>query len=315
MVNIPDESSNSFLEKYAKNLDIITFLILALSMLTSFVASTVYFELWLLSLLLGVVFLLINSIITNSIVNRHLHPYRIIRIEQLLNYLLIISALFFYLNIMFVFVLFMPNSAISNYSELFQLSFFMSLTFPSYLFVTTWVFLTIPVKIKVLLRIEVALLAFEQLNNRELKSKWNCINKYFKWFRDGLKRSNFYMGIVFPNNPQVIDMNSYYDHAYLKALIGNEQEILELKDNIIELRRAINFRDFRRYLISLNCLKGITKEKFTTDELSKLITIKTSSTKIKEKLKWLIGAILIIIGFIASLVTIFELMGLTILIT
>lgn len=313
MGQVKSESNNSFLKKYAKNLDIITFTILSLVIIVNFVALIISIEVWGYTTLIGLVVLFINSIITNRLSAKKLNPYRIVTIEKWVVYLILIAGIFFYFNIAILIIQVIPEiNPLSDYSEVIRIGFFLGVSFPTFLSTIALGILFIPLKEKVLLRLEVSLKGLNYSVTDELQLKRKFINKYFKFFKDALEYSNEYVGFVFPNSPQVVDLKKYYDHAYLKALIGTEEEVNNVRNIISALAEAIEKKDFREYLISLNQLKGQTNEKTSIEELSEMITLSNFSTKIKKKLKWIGSAILIIIGFIASIIKILEFLNVSI---
>jgi hypothetical protein len=298
------KKQNSFLEIYAEYLRFISInLILWLSIITLLSLYFYYGTIWLVTWFFCGVIMAIHSLITRKIINKELKSYWILKTEDQEYYLSFILISIF----LVCFVLIPLNSYVNLESimDLIIVMFFISLQSMTFLLVHSFSFL-IPNSRRVKLRLDITLPCIIPLKFQDKKSRCYSINSHFKWFKEALSFSNTFIGKNFPNHPEVIDIESYYNAAYLKALVGNNEELDELKENIEEFRTSIEKEDFKRFLISLQRLKGKTNKKdISLDELITLFKLRSRAYQIiaplMRVLKFTPSLIIVIIGVLLEL--------------
>ena len=282
-----EEKSSSVLEWYAKYLDIFTFLLIGELSIATIFSLIVFNQIWFTIFVICALIMAFHSIITILIMRRELHPYRLIITEDKEYYLNIIIYIFFFSSAGLIFLTPYPwFSFLKQYTLLLSWVFVISTILFVFNTIHNFSLMFVKSSLRTKLRLTVTLQSIPYLRTQELKARQKAINKYFKWFKEALTMSNSFIGKTFPNHPEVIDIESYYTSAYMKALAGNEEELDKLKENIVELMDSIEDKEIRRYLISLYRLKGKTFDEHTTlEELSNLIRLKSRFSRFSNFVK------------------------------
>jgi hypothetical protein len=136
-----------------------------------------------------------------------------------------------------------------------------------------------------------------------------CINKYFSWFKVGLRNYNSYIWRELPSHPQIKEIDSYYDIAYLLALTGNDKELKDLERYINEIDNSLREQDFRCFLISLQHLRGKNTEETSIYQLSNLFRTVPSFSRIASESKTIVAVLGVTVTLIAGIIEIMKSLG------
>jgi len=120
--------------------------------------------------------------------------------------------------------------------------------------------------------------------------KKRLIEKYIKWFREGLYSCNRYVFEGMSAHVEIVGIDDYYRSVCCIAVIGEQAE----RDIIAEqIRLALDSMggrhrkaDLRRFLIGLKNMKNIERNtEYPLSELNEMIRILSFSERVKERLK------------------------------
>lgn len=262
---------------------------------------------------LGEAIIILHALVVKSIATKELYPYKILRRQSLLAFLLLITYAIIasYLASTFILAHFFPDLMIdvrlllllnwffSINTALFAILFFAS--FSSSLFISHHT--------KSRLCFRVVLDCLNRLPNMEKRKRMEFVSKYFKFFRKGLHSYNKHIMKKMPEHPKVKNIDFYFDRAYLSALEGSPEELNNLAKYVEEAYDSLGERardhDFLRFLMSLQHIRG---EKGAKNKsiyvLSDLITTIPLSRRIMSTLK-IVGALVVaLLTIIAAIIRI-----------
>lgn len=285
-------------EEYGKHLKLIAIIVIGLSAFILWYG--VYFQVWLwqipyyttvslFSLIMLIFIITVHGFFIRAIAEREIYPDKIIYWEHWTSrlYWITLVILLLFLAIMYSLVYFFPNHPImTTLANVLSWGFLIdTIFFVIFSSFTTFSLVTLFPHKKSRLYLKATLENIRKLSKMKKMERGKVIKKYFKWFRTGLQYYNTHIWSKMPERPEVIDLEKYFDSAYMVALIGNDKEVEDLVSNIEEAYASIgtkaNEGDFRRFLIALQHIVGKRKKKDeSTIELSKMIKTVSFSEKV-----------------------------------
>lgn len=309
-----------FYNAYGKHLDIISFALIMVSVLISFAEinfriSYVTIPLWgdiSVTWLVVIAIICFHGILTIKLAEREMYAYKILYTERIEAFVLLFSLSVVLSVILFIFIrpYFFP-AAITGIlpTLLFWVfsSFFFLLVISAILLALNRL---IPSYVRAGLCFIITLDSLHALSKQESHERRKCISKYFKWLKVGLHYYNDYIMGKLPNHPQVKEIDSYYDISYLLALTGNPEELKDLESYINEINDSLREKDFRRFLISLQHMKGKkTKKETSIYQLSNLFRTVPLSSRIMTFAKPTATVLIVVITIVASILQIMTFLG------
>lgn len=303
LINMEDvENKNSYWETYAKYLSPISLnLIMWLSIIP---LLTLYFlkgNAWLISWIVCIVIMFVHFFISEKILKKRIKLEYVLLAEEITLYVFFFIMIVYSSSLILLFLSdFIP--IISLIIEGVIVVFFICLHSFPILAIQTAIFQGSNLY-KINLRLDIILPNLLQLEHKDKKGRCKSINNHFRWFEDVLFLSNTFVSRTFPNNPEIIDIKSYYEPAYLKALEGNVEDIDELNQTLKEFKKSLVKEDFRLFLMSLQRIKGKNfDEDVSLEELSKLFKVRNRLYRLYSpfiRFKTIITSIIVgIIGFL-----------------
>lgn len=310
-----------FYDAYGKRLDVISF---ALSMIcTVLLVFTLTFEILCVQIpfygslsvtwIITIFFIFFHGLLTRKLALKEMYAYKILHTERIGAYVLLVSSSVLLSFFLFLLIrsYFFPNLVIPEALStllwwVFISFYFLLIVFGSF----QLLYRLIPAYVRSRLCFIITLENLHKLHRLGHLERWKCINKYFKWFKAGLRNYDRYIMGEMPSHPQINEIDSYYDSAYLLALTGNTKELKDLESYVKEIHDSLREHDFRHFLISLQHMKGKkTKKETSIYQLSNLFRTVPLSSRIASKGKTIATVLVVTVTLIVGIMEIMKFLG------
>lgn len=250
------------------------------------------------------------GLLTDKVAVEEMHAYDVLRVLKLSSAFNYLSMIWILMSFSLVFIpvfSFVPVIIPEYLSDFLIWTFIFSVILWTYNFPNLIVFIAMSSFLKAKLCFIVAMDCIEKFQNMEKRKRYDSVRKKFVALSKGLSYSARYIGDRFPDHPEIFNIKSYYDYAYLIALDGSQPDLDTLKSNIAKLDKAFRDKNFRQILSALQHLRGkVSSKNASTEELCKLFrTLPSFSVQLIELLKR-ISPLLTFIATVASVIALYP---------